>query len=202
MYHQGVANSAKIYGQVRIGTETIISQGAILRSHNQSLSIGQHSGILENCVLVSTKKHPVSIGSKTVFGHSSLVLGGKIGNLCEVGNRSTFLPGADVGDRCIFGEGTLVLENQQIPSESVVVGRPGRIIRKLTNNDLEMIKRMRNNDIQLEDYIDRVIDQNYEEGLMGTLHPFKDKYPDIHASATIYESAEITEMCESVKTLL
>ena len=50
---------------------------------------------------------------------------------------------------CIFGEGTIIPQNAFIPDGSVVVGRPGKIIRSITNQDKEMIRKMRKNDISL-----------------------------------------------------
>jgi carbonic anhydrase/acetyltransferase-like protein (isoleucine patch superfamily) len=192
LYHQGFSNSSRIYGKIKSGPDSFISQGAILRSHEDSITIGNNTGILENCVVVGSPDAEVHIGSKTVFGHSCIVLGATIGDLCEVGNKTLFMPGAIVGDRCIFGEATIVPENKIIPSDSVVVGRPGKIIRQLNNLDLEMIKRMRNNDITIEAYIDKIVQNEYEGGQMGTLHPFKNKLPVIGQSSIVYDTAEIT----------
>jgi carbonic anhydrase/acetyltransferase-like protein (isoleucine patch superfamily) len=192
MYHEGFSKSSRIYGEISIGTDSMVSQGAILRSHDNSIKVGNNTGILENCVVIGTRKQKVTIGSKTVFGHSCVVLGAKIGDLCEVGNRTIFMPGSKIGNQCIFGEGTIVPENKVIPDNSVVLGRPGRIIRKLTDSDLKMIKNMRNNDISLNSFIEKIIEKDFEGGQMGKLHQYKDKYPAIKGSTIIYDTAEIT----------
>ena len=192
MYHEGFSKSSRVYGKINIGPDSIVSQGAILRSHDDSIKIGNKTAVLENCVIIGTKEQDVNIGSKTVFGHSCVILNAKIGNLCEVGNRTIFMPDSKIGNQCIFGEGTIVPENKVIPDNSVVLGRPGRIIRSLTESDLKMIKNMRNNNISLNSFIERIIVKDFEGGQMGKLHHYKDKYPDIKGSSIIYDTAEIT----------
>jgi carbonic anhydrase/acetyltransferase-like protein (isoleucine patch superfamily) len=192
MYHEGFSKTSRVYGKISVGSDSIVSQGAILRSHDDSIKVGNNTAVLENCVVVGNKNHKVTIGNKTVFGHSCVVLGAEIGDLCEVGNRTIFMPGSKIGNQCIFGEATIVPENKVIPDNSVVLGRPGRVIRKLTGADLKMIKNMRNNDLSLNSFIDKIIEKDFEGGQMGKLHHYKDKYPVIKESSVIYDTAEIT----------
>lgn len=186
-----IEDSARIYGKVRLGQGTYIAQGTILRSEEDSILIENNSFLLENSVLIGTKENPIKVGQKTVFGHKCVAIGTEIGNLCEIGNGTIFLPGSKVGDRCIFGEGTIVPENSIIPDDSVVIGRPGRILRKLTDSDLKMIKSMRSNNLTLEEYRENLIDSGrYEE--MERLHKYKDKYPKLGEGTKLYGTAEIT----------
>lgn len=98
------------------------------------------------------------------------MLGAEIGNLCEIGNGTIFMPGSKIGSMCIFGEGTIIPEGMVIPDESVVLGCPGKVIRKLTPQDKENIKKMRSNDISLSPYVENIIDNNEEGEKMGTLY--------------------------------
>lgn len=184
-------DSARLIGPIHAGSKTYIAQGSVVRSHGESLELGQSSMVLENSVLIGTPEHPLRVGQKTVFGHRCLALGTTIGDLCEIGNSTIFLPGSVVGNRCIFGEGTLITSDQVIPDDSVVVGRPGRVIRRLNEADLQMISRMRGGDISLSDELPRLIETTSEVH-MGTLYPYRDKTPQVDPSALIYDSAEIT----------
>lgn len=188
-----VENSARLVGKMRFGNGVYVSQGSSIRSQNDSVKILNKSWVLENSVIIGTSDHPVEIGSKTVFGHKCTIIGAKIGDLCEIGNGVIMLPGSKIGNMCIFGEGTLIPENAIIPDESVVVGRPGKIIRKLNQNDKDMIKRMRSNNISLTPYIENIIENQYKEGeKMGKLYEHNNKYPNVSDSAYIYDTAEIT----------
>lgn len=52
-----------------------------------------------------------------------------IGNSVWIGGNSTILPGVTIGDNCVIGAGSVVTHD--IPSNSVAVGNPARVIRKL-----------------------------------------------------------------------
>lgn len=193
MTNLNLRSSARLLGKMRLGHGVYIAQGAILRSMEDSIKIANSSWVLENSVLIGTLDHPLEVGSKTVFGHKSIAIGTKIGNLCEIGNGTIFLPGSVIGDCCIFGEGTLIPEGTVIPERSVVVGRPGRVIRKLTDHDLATIKRMRKNNIELPDYTENIVDNEIRgNGSMGNLYKFGDKAPQVASTATLYDTAELT----------
>jgi carbonic anhydrase/acetyltransferase-like protein (isoleucine patch superfamily) len=188
-----VRDSARLMGTICHGDNVYIAQGTVLRSVESSLVIGNDCAVLENSVVISTPEHPVTIGSKTIFGHKCLVIGAQIGDLCEVGNGTLFLPGARVGSRCIFGEGTIIPMGAVIPDESVVVGRPGRVIRKLTSDDHAMIKRMRGGNTDLRAVSE--IKSTFESGRgekMGHTYAHGNKTPQIDETAFLYDTAEIT----------
>ncbi len=188
-----IDSSASLVGKLRLGNNVYAAQGAVLRSVDDSLKIGNDTWILENSVLIGTKEHPLIVGNKTVFGHKCIAIGTEVGNLCEIGNCVIFLPGSKIGNMCIFGEGTIIPEGMVIPDESVVVGRPGRIIRKLTENDRNMIARMRGNNVSLSAFVENIVCYESKEGeKMGTLYEYNGINPIISESAYIYDSAEIT----------
>jgi carbonic anhydrase/acetyltransferase-like protein (isoleucine patch superfamily) len=187
-----IDNSAKIIGKVRFGKNVYIAQGTIVKSHNDSVTIGNSSWLLENSVMIGTEDRPVKVGSKTVFGHKTVAIGAEIGDLCEIGNNTIFLPGSKVGDMCVFGEGTIVPEDMIIPSRSVVVGRPARVIRSLKENDENMIKNMRSNDISLDEFVENIFEFEGGDTSMSNLYEFNGKLPKIADSAYIDNLAEIT----------
>lgn len=188
-----INKSARIIGRAHLGDGVYLSQGSIIRSIDGSITIENSSWVLENSVLIGSNLHPLKVGQKTVFGHKCIAIGAEIGNLCEIGNGVIFLPDSKIGDMCIFGEGTLIPEGMVIPDGSVVVGRPGRIIRSLTEDDKAMIKRMRNNDITLSLFNENIIENKEGESkTMGQLYKYNDKYPQIAESAYLYDTAEIT----------
>ncbi|NLM03785.1 MAG: carbonic anhydrase/acetyltransferase [Clostridiales bacterium] len=187
-----IDESARLIGKVGLGHGAYIAQGSILRSIDDSITIENTSWILENSVLIGTPSHPLRVGQKTIFGHKCIAIGAEIGDLCEIGNGVIFLPGSKIGDMCIFGEGTLIPEGMVIPPESVVVGRPGRAIRKLTKEDKAMIKRMRGDNIDLTEYVENIFENEGKGKSMGKLYEYNNKYPQVAKSAYLYDTAEIT----------
>lgn len=188
---KAIRSSARICGKFHMAERAHIAQGCVVRSEDDAVRIGADSALLENSVLIGTKNHPADIGAKTIFGHKCLILGASIGNLCEIGNGTIFLPGAKVGDRCITGEGTLIPANAVIPEGSVVVGRPGRVLRKLTKDDEDMIRRMRGGDTSLPEQIEYTA-YEYKGETMGTLYEYRGIRPTVADTAVLYDTAEVT----------
>lgn len=187
-----IDKSSKLIGRVRLGKDAYIAQGTIIRSERDSVSIGNSTWVLENSVVIGTEDNPVKVGSKTIFGHKTVTIGAEIGNLCEIGNNTIFMPGSKVGNMCIFGEGTIVPQGVEIPDGSVVLGRPAKVIRSLTEDDKNMIRRMRGNDISLEEFEEHIFDRDKGESSMNNLYEFNGKVPEIGKSTYIDDRAEIT----------
>ena len=196
-----IDSSARLIGRLRLGENVYIAQGAVLRSLGDGISLGNDTWVLENSVLIGTLEHPLRVGSKTVFGHKCIAIGAEAGDLCEIGNGVILLPGSHIGDRCILGEGTIIPSGISIPSDSVVVGRPGRVIRKLTADDRSMLARMRGNDLSLSPGMEYIVDRTAqaaqvshdreEEKDMGKLYEVGGKYPSVADSTFVYDTAEI-----------
>ncbi|MGU3238948.1 DapH/DapD/GlmU-related protein [Photobacterium damselae] len=56
----------------------------------------------------------------------------KIGNDVWIGGNASILPGVTIGDRVVIGAGSVV--NKDIPSDSIAVGNPCRVIKKLADS--------------------------------------------------------------------
>jgi carbonic anhydrase/acetyltransferase-like protein (isoleucine patch superfamily) len=64
-----IAGAAVLLGSVFLGAGAILAQGTVVRSIEDSVSIGNHSAALENSAVIGTREHPVRIAQRTVFGH-------------------------------------------------------------------------------------------------------------------------------------
>ena len=72
-------------------------------------------------------------------GHGAIVHGAKVNDDCLIGMGSIILNGSVIGRGSILGAGALVTEMKEFPDMSVLMGSPARIVRKTTNEDLELI---------------------------------------------------------------
>ena len=187
-----IASSATVLGAVRLGEGSLLAQGAVVRSHQERVEIGTGSAILENSVVVGNASVPVTVGRRTTFGHRCLVIGAAVGDLCEIGNASILMPGAHVGDFVFLGEGTLVPAGMTVPSYSVAVGRPARIIRPASDDDLRRLAGLRNGDLSVPPPSSITVEPSKESSVMGQLYAFRDTWPTIAASAVLFASTEIT----------
>ena len=59
---------------------------------------------------------------------------------CLIGIGSTILNKTKIGKNCIIGANALVTENKVIPERSLVLGSPGKVVRQVTDEEIEHIK--------------------------------------------------------------
>ena len=59
------------------------------------------------------------------------------------------LNGAEIGEYALIGAGALVTENKNIPPRTLVLGTPARVVRELTEKDLERMRRT------MESYVEK-----------------------------------------------
>ena len=63
-----------------------------------------------------------------------------IGDNSLIGIGAVILNNAVIGNNCIIGAKALITENKKIPDNSLVMGAPGKIIRKVTEEEVKLIK--------------------------------------------------------------
>jgi carbonic anhydrase/acetyltransferase-like protein (isoleucine patch superfamily) len=186
-----IAGSAAVVGTARLGEGALLAEGAVVRSDRSGVEVGTGSAVLENSVVVGNERIPTTIGRRTVFGHRCLVIGATVGDLCEIGNASILMPGARVGDRVFLGEGTLVPAGMTLPSDVVAVGRPARVVRSASADDLRRLTGLRGGDLSVPEPTAIIVEQKPERS-MGQLYAYRGIVPTVAASATLFSTAEIT----------
>ena len=187
-----IASSAVVVGTARMGEGSLLAEGAVIRSDQAAVAIGTGSAVIENSVVIGTPTIPTTIGRRTTFGHRCKVIGATVGDLCEIGNASTLMPGARLGDRVFLGEGTLVPSGMTLPSEVVAVGRPARVVRSASAGDLDRLLALRGGDLSLPPRTAVTVEHLQETIAMGQLYSYRGVTPTIAASAALFSTAEIT----------
>ncbi len=187
-----LAASAVVVGRAQLGAGARLAQGAVVRSPGDSVTIGAGSMVLENCSVIGGPGLPTTIGRRTVFGHRCTVVGATVGDLCEIGNGTTLMPGSRLGDRIFLGEGTLVPAGMVLPDDAVAVGRPARIVRRASPDDIHRLTVLRDGDLSLPPPTSVAVGPLEESATMGQLYAFRGVVPTIAPSATVFATAEIT----------
>jgi tRNA (cytidine/uridine-2'-O-)-methyltransferase len=136
-----IAPSAVVLGNVRLGKQVSIWHNATVRADNETLVIGDESNIQDNCVLHTGRGFPVSLGNRVTVGHGAIVHGCTVEDEVIVGMGAILLNGCKVGTGSIIGAGALVAEGREIPPHGLVLGVPGKVIREVTEKDLESIRK-------------------------------------------------------------
>jgi carbonic anhydrase/acetyltransferase-like protein (isoleucine patch superfamily) len=187
-----IARSAVVVGAARLGEGSLLAEGAVVRSQGAGVEVGTGSAVLENSVVIGNSEIPTTIGRRTVFGHRCLVVGATVGDLCEIGNASVLMPGARVGDRVFLGEGTLVPMGMSLPDDAVAVGRPARVVRTASADDLRRLVGLRGGDLSIPPRTAIPVESTQETIVMGQLYEYRGIVPSVAASATLFPTAEIT----------
>ena len=187
-----IARSGVVVGTARLGEGSLLAEGAVIRSHGAGVEVGTGSAVLENSVVVGNARIPTTIGRRTTFGHRCMVIGATVGDLCEIGNASKLMPGARLGDRVFLGEGTLVPSGMTLPSDVVAVGRPARVVRAASADDLARLLVLREGDLSVPPPTAITVEDTQETLSMGQLYAYRGILPTIAASAVLFPTAEIT----------
>jgi carbonic anhydrase/acetyltransferase-like protein (isoleucine patch superfamily) len=136
--HESVylAPGSTVTGSVVIGAKCTIWPGAVLRGDEDDIVIGKRSNVQDNAVLHQSIGVPVIVGNDVTIGHLAIVHSAVIGNNVLIGMGAIVLDGAVIEDNVLIGAGALIAPNKRIPSGSLVVGSPGRVIRELTTEEI------------------------------------------------------------------
>jgi carbonic anhydrase/acetyltransferase-like protein (isoleucine patch superfamily) len=126
-----VAPNAQIIGKIRLGAQSSVWFGAVLRGDNELISLGARSNIQENCVLHTDIGSPLTIEEDCTIGHSVTLHGCTIGRGSLIGMGAIILNGAVIGENCIVGAHALVTEGKKFPPNSLIVGSPAAVKRTL-----------------------------------------------------------------------
>ena len=85
---------------------------------------------------VTNGRYPLNIGSKVTIGHSVKLHGCTLQDLCLIGIGSIVLDGAVVESNSMVAAGAVVKPNFVVPSGKLVAGVPARIVRDLTDDEI------------------------------------------------------------------
>jgi len=135
-----VAPNATIVGKVKLEKNSSIWFNATLRGDIENIYVGEGSNIQDGSVLHTDPGYPLKIGKNVTVGHLVMLHGCTIGDNSLIGIGAVILNNAKIGNNCVIGAKSLITENKEIPDNSLVVGSPGKVIRKLTEDEIKAVK--------------------------------------------------------------
>ena len=134
-----VASNATLIGKVKLEKNSSIWFNAVLRGDIELITIGENSNIQDGSVLHTDPGYKLNVGKGVTVGHMVMLHGCKIDDDTLIGIGSVILNNAKIGKNCIVGANSLITENKIIPDNSLVVGSPGRVLRKVTEEEIQAI---------------------------------------------------------------
>lgn len=143
------APGSVVVGDVEMGENCSVWYNAVVRGDVNYIRIGNETNVQDLSMLhVTNKTHPLIIGDKVTIGHSVTLHGCTIENLCLIGMGAVILDGARVESGSIVGAGALVPPNFVVPSGTLAVGVPAKIVRKLSDAEIEELHKSANRYIE------------------------------------------------------
>ena len=131
-----IADNATVIGDVVIGEESSVWFNVVVRGDVNSIRVGSRTNIQDGTVVhVSHNTHPTYIGDDVTIGHNATLHGCTIQNACLIGIGACLLDGVEVGEFSVVAAGALLTPGTKIPSRSMVMGSPARVVRELTEQE-------------------------------------------------------------------
>ena len=135
-----VASSAVLIGKVILKKDANVWFNVVLRGDIEPITIGEGSNVQDGSVFHTDPGCPLILGKNVTVGHMAMLHGCEIADNTLIGIGSTILNKTKIGRNCIIGANTLIPENKTIPDNSLVLGSPGKVIRQVTDKEIEEIK--------------------------------------------------------------
>jgi carbonic anhydrase/acetyltransferase-like protein (isoleucine patch superfamily) len=136
-----VAPGARLIGRVALGAGASVWFNAVLRGDNEPIVVGEGSNLQDGCIGHTDMGFPLTVGARCTVGHMAILHGCTVGDETLVGMGATVLTGAVIGRHVLIGAGALVTEGKEIPDGVLVIGRPGKVARALTADEIEGLRR-------------------------------------------------------------
>jgi carbonic anhydrase/acetyltransferase-like protein (isoleucine patch superfamily) len=141
-----IDDSAQLIGDVTVGEHSSVWMNAVLRGDVHQIRVGHYSNIQDNCVLHGMKElYGVYLGDYVTVGHGAILHGCTIEARCLIGMGCIILNGAVIGSGSIIAAGTLIPEKTIVELNTLWMGWPGKLQRRLDKKDEETILRYADN---------------------------------------------------------
>ena len=124
---------AAVTGNVTIGANVYIGPGAAIRGDWGEIIIEDGCNVQENCTIHMFPGTTVFLRKGAHIGHGAIIHGASIGENCLIGMNSVIMDDAVIEKECIIGALCFVPAQMQIPTRSLVVGNPAKIIKEVSD---------------------------------------------------------------------
>lgn len=144
-----ISESVDIIGEVIVEENCSIWFGSRLRGDVNRIHIGRGTNIQENSIVHVEDNFEVNLGENVTVGHGAIVHGCIIGENTLIGMGSIILNGVRIGKNSIVGAGSLVTQNKEFGEGLLILGNPARVVRRLTEEEIEGIRNSAKHYIEL-----------------------------------------------------
>ncbi len=136
-----VAPNATVIGDVHLGERASVWFNAVLRGDNEPICIGAETNLQDGAILHTDAGIPMSIGARVTVGHKVVLHGCNVGDGCLIGIGSILLNRCRIGAHCLVGANTLIPEGKVFPDRVLILGSPGKVVRELSDEEVARLEK-------------------------------------------------------------
>ena len=133
-----VAPNAAVIGSVVMEANASVWFNVTIRGDNDIITLGENVNVQDGSVIHTDTGYQVTLHSNVSIGHLVMLHGCTVHENSLIGIGAIILNRAVIGKNCLVGAGSLVPEGKVIPDGSLVLGVPGRVLRALTPEEIQM----------------------------------------------------------------
>lgn len=128
---------AILIGDVIIGPECYVGPAASLRGDFGRLVLERGANVQDTCVMHGFPNTDTIVEEDGHIGHGAVLHGCHIGKNVMVGMNAVVMDNAIIGESCIVAAMAFVKAGANIPARSLIAGLPGKIVRQLSDEEIE-----------------------------------------------------------------
>ena len=140
-----IAEGVHIIGDVHIDEQATIWYNTVLRGDLAPIRIGKRTNVQDGSIGHVNTDQPLILEDDVSVGHGVHIHGCTVRKGSLIGMGAILLNGAEIGEFSLIAAGSLVPENKRIPPYTLAMGSPAKIVRELTEQDLERMVRTKEN---------------------------------------------------------
>lgn len=137
--HVKIARRCSIFGSpatiLSIGNYSYVGMNTIINGFAAQVTIGTHVSIAQNVNIMADSGPNASPALQRLFPIEKAAVA--IGNHCWIGASAVIMPAVQLGDYCIVAANSYV--SQSFPAYSVIGGTPARLIRTLSQTEINLL---------------------------------------------------------------
>jgi carbonic anhydrase/acetyltransferase-like protein (isoleucine patch superfamily) len=137
-----VSEGVYIIGDVKVGADSNIWFGSVLRGDVASITVGKSTNIQDGTIIHTSRNDgPTHIGDNVTIGHRAVIHACTIEDYGFVGMSATIMDKAIVESFSFVAAGALVGPGKVVRSKQLWAGVPAKHMRDLTEGEIDHIKK-------------------------------------------------------------
>jgi carbonic anhydrase/acetyltransferase-like protein (isoleucine patch superfamily) len=138
-FHESVfiAEGARVIGDVVIGKDSSVWYNCVLRGDINQIVIGERSNIQDGTIIHLENDLGCVVGNDVVVGHGAILHACTIEDGALIGMGAIILNGAIIRKGAVVGAGAVVTEGMEVPENSLTVGVPAKVIKKMPDDSYD-----------------------------------------------------------------